>query len=95
MTLALIMKLRQHVGLLIGIIGVAIVSFLLMDAVNSSTNLFGNRHQNTIGSVEGQEIDIQDFNRYSDYVKSRISYFNRLWLDPNFSFRRSACTDSQ
>lgn len=86
MTLALIMKLRQHVGLLIGIIGVAIVSFLLMDAVNSSTNLFGNRHQNTIGSVEGQEIDIQDFNRYSDYVKSRISYFNRLWLDPNFSF---------
>ncbi len=86
MTLALIMKLREHVGLLIGIIGVAIVSFLLMDAVNSSTNLFGNRQQNSIGSVEGEEVDIQDFNRYSDYVKSRISYFNRLWLDPNFSF---------
>jgi peptidyl-prolyl cis-trans isomerase D len=86
MTLAVFMKLRQRVGLLIGIIGVAIVSFLLMDALSSSTNLMGNQQNNEIGSVEGQSIDAPEFDNYYEYVKSRVLYFNGLWTDPSFSF---------
>lgn len=86
MTLAVFMKMRQRVGLLVGIIGVAIVSFLLMDALSSSTNLTGGQDENVIGSVEGETISAPEFDNYYEYVKDRITYFTGRWTDPSLTY---------
>lgn len=86
MTLAVIMKLRKRVGLLVGVIAVAIVAFLAMDAINSQSNLFGGDNQNVIGEVNGQELSYQDFESTYNHWLKRILYFQGYWQQQGFSF---------
>ncbi|MBL0310462.1 MAG: SurA N-terminal domain-containing protein [Bacteroidetes bacterium] len=68
--MAAIGKIRQHSGLLIFIIGAAIVGFLVMDATNSQSGVLKGR-SDTVGKVNGEKISITDFNRkYDENVKN-------------------------
>lgn len=56
--MAVIGKIRQNVGLLIGVIAIAMASFLLMDVSSSG---LGNSNVNLVGSVEGKDISLQEY----------------------------------
>ena len=53
-------KLRKRSGLVIGIIGLALVAFLLGDLMSSSSSLF-NSAQGIIGEVNDEVIDYREF----------------------------------
>lgn len=58
--MAVIGKLREHSGIIIGAIALSIVGFLVMDATNSQTGVL--RGQNTnVGVIDGEKIDYNDF----------------------------------
>lgn len=54
-------NLRNRAGLVIFIIGLAIVAFLLGDIIKSGTPFWAAK-QNEVGSVNGNSVDYQDFN---------------------------------
>jgi peptidyl-prolyl cis-trans isomerase D len=85
MALAVIMKMRKHVGLLIGVIAVAIVSFLLMDAINSNQNVFGGGNQQSIGEINGTSLNFTEFNNLDQEMVKRFKYFQG-YGGQNFSF---------
>lgn len=65
--MAVIGKIRERSGLLIGIIGVSILGFLLMDVMQSKTNSFSNSgRKEAIGTVNGEEIKYADFEKKFD-----------------------------
>ena len=59
--MGLMTSLRNRAGLVIFVIGLAIVAFLLGDAINVGTP-FWQRSQNEVGSINGEGIDYQNFN---------------------------------
>jgi peptidyl-prolyl cis-trans isomerase D len=64
--MSIITKIRNRAGILVGLIALAIISFLFMDVFAGSNGLFGNRRGNTVGEVNGEAISI-------DYFSSRLS----------------------
>lgn len=63
--MGLMSYLRNRAGLVVTIIGLAIVAFLLGDAINVGTP-FWVKSQNQVGSVNGESIDYQAFNAQVD-----------------------------
>ncbi len=61
--------LRNRAGLLIFLIGLAIVAFLLGDVINYGTP-FWSRNQNAVGSINGNSIDYTEFNSQVDQTVS-------------------------
>lgn len=59
--MGLMSYLRNRAGLVVTIIGLAIVAFLLGDIINMGTP-FWMKNQNQVGNVNGESIDYQDFN---------------------------------
>lgn len=57
--------LRNRAGLVVTVIGLAIVAFLLGDIINMGTP-FWMKNQNQVGSVNGESIDYQLFNAQVD-----------------------------
>lgn len=70
--MAVIMKIRNRFGaVIIGLIAVAIVSFLLMDALNSNSNLLGGSSSDAVGEIDGESIGIKDFEkRYQESLEN-------------------------
>ena len=61
--MAVIMKIRNRLGfVIIGLIALAIVGFLLQDALSSNSSLL-RFNANEVGSVNGEGIDIQDYEK--------------------------------
>lgn len=58
--MAVIEKIRQRTGLLILIIGLALLSFLVSDAISSNSSLFRST-DNTVGVIDGTSITYQEF----------------------------------
>ncbi len=58
--MGLMTSMRNRGGLLVGVIGFAIVAFLVGDVLVSGRNIFGNG-QNELGSVNGEVVDITEF----------------------------------
>lgn len=52
----LISKIRERVGLVVGMIALAMVLFLLMDALDSRTGFLGAGNPTGLGSVNGEDI---------------------------------------
>lgn len=63
--MGLMSYLRNRAGLVVAIIGLAIVAFLLGDIINYGTP-FWMKSQNQVGSVNGESIDYQVFNAQVD-----------------------------
>jgi len=73
--MALIGKIRQRTGLLLGFIGLAMVLFLLMDALGSRS-MFAGSDKQKVGKINGQTISLQEFNTdYTEY-QERIRMIN-------------------
>lgn len=64
-------NLRNRAGLVIFVIGLAIVAFLLGDVVRSGSPLWMQK-QNQVGSVDGNSIDYQDFNVQVEQVANQF-----------------------
>ena len=58
--MGLMTTMRNKGGLLVGIIGFAIVAFLAGDVIVSGRNIFGDG-QNEIGNVNGESIEYTAF----------------------------------
>jgi len=58
-------NLRNRAGLVLFVIGLAIVAFLLGDIIKSGMPFFAKK-QNEVGSVNGESIDYQSFNAQVD-----------------------------
>lgn len=70
--MAVIGKIRQRSGLLIGIIGLSIVGFLIMDVSQSQTSALMGGRGDTVGKVNGEEIKYAEFEKkYEENVKSQ------------------------
>lgn len=60
--MATLEKIRSHSGILIGAIALALLCFVVGDALNNSSNLFnGSRTQ--VGKVEGESMSIDEFQK--------------------------------
>ena len=80
------MQMRKRVGLVIGFIGVAIVLFLMMDVLQSNSQLFGGQPENTIGTVNGETLAYEAFDQRDRQVEKQYLYFQGYWQDPSFRF---------
>ncbi|MEX2588678.1 MAG: peptidylprolyl isomerase [Chitinophagales bacterium] len=59
--MGVIIKVRERFGaVLVGVISLAIISFLLMDALSSNNNLLSGQ-DTTAGLIDGEEISIQEY----------------------------------
>lgn len=54
-------KIRRRTGLLVGIVGLALVIFVLESLLGSGASIFGGDEMNSVGSINGKKIDRIDF----------------------------------
>ena len=89
--MALIGKIRQRSALLVVVIGVALAAFILGDFAKRS-----NRQQVNIGTINGENISIQEFNKkYDENVKATQQQQNTERLSQDEMFRLRESTWSQ
>ena len=68
--MATLEKIRSKSVLLIVVIGVALLAFIIGDAITNSRNLFGD--QTTVAKIGGKKIE------YSDYIRKREELNNQI-----------------
>lgn len=81
--MALIGEIRKKSWLLILAIGLGLASFIMMDMFSGDKSVFGSG-QTTVGSIAGEEVDWQEFNRveqalYGNSGGDVFSRRNSLW----------------
>ena len=82
--MALIGKIRQRTGLLIGVIGLALLAFLLMDALSSSSMMGGSKQ--SVGKMGGKSVSIQEFQQeYTNYERRIRSIYGQQSIDEQTS----------
>lgn len=54
-------QIRRRTGLLVGIVGLALVIFILESLLGSGSSIFGGSEMSTVGSINGHKIDRNDF----------------------------------
>ncbi len=54
-------KIRRRTGLLVGIVGLALVIFILESLLGSGRTLFGGQDLSTVGKINGQKVDRNEF----------------------------------
>ena len=54
-------KIRRRTGLLVGIVGLALVIFILESLLGSGASIFGGDEQSSVGRINGHKIDRNDF----------------------------------
>ncbi len=69
--MAVIEKIRQRSGLVIGVIGLALVSFLLSDALSNNFGLF-NSQDNVVGVIDGEKVEYADFQNRVDRLTKAL-----------------------
>lgn len=74
--MAALQNIRNHASLLIGIVAVALLAFVVGDLLTSTSSIIG-RARSIVGSVNGKEISIMDFNekekQFSDIIKQQYA----------------------
>jgi peptidyl-prolyl cis-trans isomerase D len=80
--MAVIMKIRNRLGaVIVALIAIAIISFLVMDALNSNSSLLrGNA--DTVGIINGQSVSIKNFDaRYQELIENYKQQLQQSSLD--------------
>jgi peptidyl-prolyl cis-trans isomerase D len=54
-------KIRRRTGLLVGIVGLALIIFILESLLSSGQSIFGGDEMNSVGTINGKRIDRNDF----------------------------------
>ncbi len=77
-------SIRQRTGLLVGIVGVAIIIFILESLLSSNFSFFGSG-ENTVGTINGTKIDIQSYqNKYQELLSNYSKNNPGAPVDDNF-----------
>ena len=88
--MAAIGKIRQHYGILVIIIGLALLAFVLGDLMKSS----GSRRATDLAVVNGEKVTYQDFeNRVQQVVNYQKSLKGNLTRDDEFNIRNSVLNE--
>ena len=88
--MAAIGKIRQHYGILVIIIGLALLAFVLGDLMKST----GTRRATDLAVVDGEKISYQDFDaKVSQVVNYQKSVKGSLTRDDEFSIRQSVLNE--
>lgn len=66
--MSVINKIRENSGWAVGFIGISITLFVLGDLFGNNT-LFGGGNSQTLGEIDGKEINIQDFQSRVDVMR--------------------------
>ena len=83
--MAAIGKIRQHYGILVIIIGLALLAFVLGDLMKSTNR----RQQNDVAVVNGEKISYQDYaNRADQALQNQKRMYGNLTNDQTFSIRQ-------
>ena len=83
--MAAIGKIRQHYGILVVIIGLALLAFVLGDLFKSTNR----RRQNDVAVVNGEKISYQDYaNRVDQNMQNQKRMYGQLTNDQSFSIRQ-------
>src|SRR4051812_29602978 len=67
--MSILEKIRSRTGLLVGLVGLALVIFILESLLGSGRSLFGS-DQLTVGKIAGKVID---YNEYTNKINSQIA----------------------
>ncbi len=70
--MAVLTKIRNRAGLLVFIIGLSLVAFLLMDALNSNTSLLQGGRSNAVAEINGKPVSYQEFE--AKYAEALANY---------------------
>ncbi len=71
--MSIIQRIREKGALISAIvIALALLGFIAMDAFTGRSNLFGGSRSNTLGNVNGESIDINDFRQMVDAVEQNM-----------------------
>ena len=85
--MAVIEKIRRRSGLLIAIIGIALLAFVLQDLFRSST---GNRRAPKLIVVDGKELPFKDFENASNNEKEKLRrYYGSLTQDQEININNA------
>ena len=88
--MAAIGKIRQHYGILVIIIGLALLAFVLGDLMKST----GSRRATDLAVVNGEKISYQDFDaKVSQVVNYQKSLKGNLTRDDEFNIRTSVLNE--
>lgn len=88
--MAAIGKIRQHYGILVIIIGLALLAFVLGDLMKSS----GTRRAEDVAVVNGEKVTYKDFeNKVSQVVNYQKSIKGNLTRDDEFNIRNSVLNE--
>ncbi len=69
--MATLERIRQRSGLLIVIIGVAMLAFILTDLLGSGNSIL-RADANVVGTVNGRDIEVQEFGRKMEELRERV-----------------------
>lgn len=80
-------KIRRRTGLLVGIVGLALIIFILESLLGSGASIFGDNEMATVGRIDGKKIDRNEFaNRVEMMVQN---YRQRNQTDVDEGIRAS------
>src|SRR3954463_16712795 len=64
-------KIRRRTGLLVGIVGLALIIFILESLLGSGASIFGGSEMSTVGTINGKKIDRNEFiTRYENQLNN-------------------------
>lgn len=69
--MATLERIRQRSGLLIGIIGVAMLAFILTDLLGSGNSIL-RADANVVGRVNNRDVEVQEFGRKMEELRSSV-----------------------
>ena len=65
--MAILTKIRNRSGLAVGFVGLALALFVISDALNSNTAIFGGKgNSSTVGEIAGEKVGIKLFQQKYD-----------------------------
>src|SRR3954466_14229395 len=67
-------QIRRRTGLLVGIVGLALVIFILESLLGSGRSIFGGNEMMTVGSINGKRIDRNEF---ANRVEGRVNMYRQ------------------
>ncbi|MDR1372343.1 MAG: SurA N-terminal domain-containing protein [Dysgonamonadaceae bacterium] len=86
--MAALEKIRNKAGLLVGVVGVALVAFVVGDGLRSGSTYF-NQSKNKVLTVDGQSVDIRDFQQRIEAVSSQYRAGGSLTEEQSAQIRES------
>lgn len=59
--ISILEQIRRRTGLLVGIVGLALIIFILESLLGSGSSIFGGDEYTTVGSINGKKVDRNEF----------------------------------